>query len=295
MIGPGRAFDTDRWYVICTNLIGGCRGSTGPSSADPDTGRPYGSAFPPLTVADLVRAQKAFLDELGIDSLLAVTGASLGGMQALQFAVDFPDLVQSVVAIASTAHLDTQGVALNAIARNAITSDPGWQGGDYYDTGEEPRVGLALARQVGHVTYLSKSSMREKFGRALAAEAGEPSLTEPYFAVESYLRYQGAKFVDRFDANSYLVFSRALTWFDLPLDRLPGANARFLLLSFTSDWIYPPSDSDELAGLIAGAGLEVEHVSLETTYGHDSFLLEHELQAPPVRRFLDQTYERAGR
>jgi homoserine O-acetyltransferase len=224
-----------------------------------------------------------------------VSGASLGGMQALQFAVDHPALVGGVVAIAATARLDTQGVAMNAIARNAITSDPDWRGGDYYGTGRTPRTGMALARQVGHLTYLSKQSMREKFGRTLAGDAGEPSLTEPHFAVESYLRYQGAKFVDRFDANSYLVFSRALTLFDLPPEAFAAARARFLLISFTSDWIYPPSDSDELAGALVANGREVEHVTLDTTYGHDSFLLEDALQAPHIRRFLAETYEQARR
>lgn len=290
MIGPGRAFDTDRWFVVCTNLLGGCRGSTGPASLDPDTGHPYGSAFPPLTIADLVRAQKAFLDELGIDSLLAAAGASMGGMQALQFAVDHPDVVRGVVAIASTAHLDARGIALNAIARNAITTDPDWQGGDYYQTGRAPRTGLAVARQVGHITYLSRRSMQEKFGRTLAAEADGGTLTEPWFAVESYLRYQGAKFVDRFDANTYLLFSRALTWFDLPLERLREARARFLLLSFSSDWIYPPAASDELEAALRAAGREVEHTTLDVPYGHDSFLLEDALQAPYVRRFLEETY-----
>jgi homoserine O-acetyltransferase/O-succinyltransferase len=278
MIGPGRGFDTDRWHVVCTNLLGGCRGTTGPASIDPDTGKPYGSTFPPLTVADLVRTQQVFLAELGIDSLLCVTGASLGGMQALQFAVDYPELVRSVVAIASTAHLDTQGVALNHVARTAITSDPDWQGGDYYGTGREPRTGLAIARQIGHITYLSKHSLRAKF-------------PDDRFDVESYLAYQGERFVGRFDANTYLLFSKALTRFDLPPERLAEARARFLLLSFTSDWIYPPSDSDELADALRAAGRDVEHVTLETTYGHDSFLLEDELQAPYVRRFLERTHE----
>jgi homoserine O-acetyltransferase/O-succinyltransferase len=290
MIGPGRAFDTDRWFVVCTNLLGGCRGSTGPASLDPETGRPYGSAFPPLTIADLVRAQKAFLDELGIDSLLAAAGASMGGMQALQFAIDHPDVVRGVVAIASTAHLDTRGIALNAIARNAITTDPDWQGGDFYGTGRPPKTGLAVARQVGHITYLSRQSMHEKFGRTLAGEADRPTLVEPWFAVESYLRYQGAKFVGRFDANTYLLFSRALTWFDLPLERLREARARFLLLSFSSDWIYPPSASEELESALRAAGREVEHTMLDVPYGHDSFLLEDALQAPYVRRFLEETY-----
>jgi homoserine O-acetyltransferase/O-succinyltransferase len=275
MIGPGRAFDTDRWHVICTNLLGGCRGSTGPSSIDPTTGRPYGSAFPPLTVADLVRAQRALLAELGIESLACVTGASLGGMQALEFAVDYPELVRGVVAIASTARLDAQGVALNSVARNAITSDPDFAGGDYYGTGRTPDAGLAVARQIGHITYLSKHSLKAKF-------PGDR------FAVESYLAYQGEKFVHRFDANTYLLLSRALTRFDLQLDRFLDARARFLLLSFTSDWIYPPACSDELAEALSAAGREVEHVTLETTYGHDSFLLEDELQAPHIRRFLDR-------
>jgi homoserine O-acetyltransferase/O-succinyltransferase len=278
MIGPGRAFDTDRWHVICTNLLGGCRGSTGPSSLDPDTGKPYGSAFPWLTVADLVRTQRAFLAELGIESLLCVTGASLGGMQALQFAVDYPDFVRSVVAIASTAHLDAQGVALNHVARTAIASDPDFHGGDYYGTGREPRAGMAIARQIGHITYLSKHSLRSKF-------PGDR------FAVESYLAYQGEKFVARFDANTYLLFSKAITRFDMPGDRFRDARARFLLISFTSDWIYPPSDSDELADMLRAAGRDVEHVTLETTYGHDSFLLEDEGQAPHIRRFLAETYE----
>jgi homoserine O-acetyltransferase len=273
MIGPGRAFDTDRWRVVCTNLVGGCRGSTGPSSIDPETGRPYGSRFPELTVADLVRVQRAFLAELGIESLLTVTGASLGGMQALQFALDYPKLVRSVVAIASTSHLDTQGIALNAIARNAITADPDWQGGDYYGTGREPRAGLGLARQVGHVTYLSKEALRGK-------SRGER------FGVESYLEHQARRFVDRFDANTYLLFSRALTRFELTPAQLAAVRAPVLLISFTSDWIYPPSDSEELA-----AGLpRAEHVRLETAYGHDSFLIDADLQAPPIRRFLERTW-----
>jgi homoserine O-acetyltransferase len=280
MIGPGRAFDTDHWHVVCTNLLGGCRGSTGPSSIDPGTGTPYGSRFPPLTVADLVRAQRAFLAELGIESLRCVTGASLGGMQALQFAVDHPELVRGVVAIASTARLDTQGVALNSVARSAITSDPDWAGGDYYGTGRAPSAGLAIARQIGHITYLSKHSLRAKF-------PGDR------FDVESYLAYQGEKFVGRFDANTYLLLSRALTRFDLPPERFADARARFLLLSFTSDWIYPPCDSDALAEALRAAGREVEHVTLETTYGHDSFLLEDELQAPHIRRFLERIDEEA--
>lgn len=270
MIGPGRAFDTDRHRVVCTNLVGGCRGSTGPSSINSVTGRHYGSDFPQLTVADLVRAQRAFLAELGIDSLLAVTGASLGGMQALQFALDYPDLVRSVIAIASTAGLDAQGVALNAIARAAITADPDWQGGDYYASGRSPRAGLGLARRIGHVTYLSKESLRTK------SRGGR-------LGVEEYLDHQAERFVERFDANTYLLFSHALTRFELSAAELAAIRAPVLLISFDSDWIYPPSDSDVLAAGLPNA----RHVRLETGYGHDAFLLEADLQAPPIRRFLD--------
>ncbi|HVU78968.1 MAG TPA: homoserine O-acetyltransferase [Gaiellaceae bacterium] len=261
MIGPGRAFDTDRFHVVSTNLIGGCRGSTGPGSVDPETGEPYGRSFPQLTVADLVRAQKAFLDALGIPRLAAVAGASLGGMQALQFATDYPDYVDAVVAIASTKALDTQGVALNAVARNAIRNHP------------EPREGMRIARQIGHITYLSRESIRDKSG-------------DDRFGVESYLDYQADKFVQRFDPETYLLFSTALTRFRLDEERLRDTNARFLLLSFSSDWIYPPSDSEALRETIEGAGKEVRHVTLETSYGHDAFLLEAQTQAPHIRSFL---------
>jgi homoserine O-acetyltransferase len=261
MIGPGRAFDTDRFHVVSTNLIGGCRGSTGPGSTDPETGEPYGATFPPLTVADLVRAQKAFLDALDIPVLAAVAGASLGGMQALQFATDYPDFVRNVVAIASTKALDTQGVALNKVARNAIQSHP------------DPVEGMRIARQIGHITYLSRESIRDKS-------------TGDRFGVERYLDYQADKFVQRFDPNTYLLFSTALTRFELDEAKLLHAQARFLLLSFSSDWIYPPSDSDALAATLRDAGRDVRHVTLETSYGHDAFLLEAELQAPHVRSFL---------
>jgi homoserine O-acetyltransferase len=301
MIGPQKAFDTRRYHVVSTNLIGGCRGSTGPSSTNPDTGEPYGPDFPVLTVGDMVRAQRHVLDALGIERILCATGASLGGMQALEWTVDFPGDVDLCIAIASTGALDPQGVALNAIARNAITSDPDWQGGRYYGTGRAPRAGLALARQVGHVTYLSKHSLAEKFGRRLQARDDVSfSLEEADFAVESYLRHQGRRFVDRFDANTYLYLSRALTYFDLArthgdgsLERaLEPAQASFLLLSFSSDWIYPPSDSDELERTLRALGKDVEHVSLDTTYGHDSFLLEERAQAPHIALALEQALTR---
>jgi homoserine O-acetyltransferase len=300
MIGPGKPFDTDRYHVVCTNLLGGCRGTTGPGSTDPATGRPYGSAFPVITVGDMVRAQRAFLDAIGLDRLLCATGASLGGMQALQWTIDHPDDVDLCLAIASTAHLDARGVALNAVARNAIMADPDWQGGDYYGTGREPKRGLAVARQVGHITYLSRHAFAEKFGRSLQERDDiSYTLSETDFAVESYLRHQGARFVERFDANTYLYTSRALTYFDLARqygsleDAFRRARAAFTLLSFSSDWMYPPRDSVELEQALQAAGREVEHHCLETSYGHDSFLLDEDVQAPHIAAALDRASGRA--
>lgn len=296
MIGPGKPFDTDRFHVVSTNLLGGCRGTTGPGSTNPATGRPYGSAFPVITIPDMVRAQRAFLDELEIDRVLCVAGASMGGMQALQWTIDHPDDVDLCLGIATTAHLDARGLALNAVARNAIMSDPDWQGGDYYGTGRAPTSGMAVARQIGHITYLSRHAFREKFGRRLQErDTISFTLSEPDYAVESYLRYQGERFVERFDANTYLVMSRALTYFDLVLpDAFAHAAAGYALLSFSSDWMYPPADSDELAVALRAAGREVEHVCLETTYGHDSFLLEEAAQAPHIVAALDRALERRG-
>jgi homoserine O-acetyltransferase len=290
MIGPGKPFDTERYHVVCTNLLGGCRGTTGPMSTNPATGKPYGSDFPVITIADMVRTQRAFLDVLGIERLLCATGASMGGMQALQWTIDHPDDVDLCLGIATTAHLDTRGVALNAVARNAIMADPDWQGGDYYGTGRSPDAGMAVARQIGHITYLSRYSFQEKFGRRLQ-DRDDVSYTLGHtdYAVESYLRYQGERFVQRFDANTYLLMSRALTYFDLPLpDAFAHARASYSLLSFSSDWMYPPTDSEELADALAANGREVEHVCLQTTYGHDSFLLEEAAQAPHIVAALER-------
>src|SRR4051794_15549689 len=294
MIGPGKPFDTDRFHVVCTNLLGGCRGTTGPASTNPDTGRPYGSTFPVITIADMVRTQRAFLDRLGIERLLCVTGASMGGMQALQWTIDHPDDVDLCLGIATTAHLDARGVALNAVARNAIMSDPDWQGGDYYGTGRTPDAGMAVARQIGHITYLSRFAFREKFGRRLQdRDDVSYALADTDFAVESYLRYQGRRFVERFDANTYLLMSRALTYFDLDVpDAFAPARAAYALLSFSSDFMYPPSDSQELVAALEANGLEVEHTCLETTYGHDSFLLEEAAQAPHIRAALERAVAR---
>lgn len=296
MIGQGKAFDTDRFFIISPNLLGGCRGTTGPSSRNPVTGRPYGSDFPVITVADMVKAQRALLDELGITRLFAVAGGSLGGMQALEWAVQRPDQVDVVIAIASTHALHPQGVAWNAIARNAITADPDWQDGDYYGTGRAPIAGMGVARMVGHITYLSAASVRNKFGRRLrAADDIRYELTTPEFEVESYLRHQASTFVKRFDANTYLYTSRALSYFDLArqygagqLSRAVNAvSARTLLISFSSDWLYPPEGSAELADALRAAGKDVEFHVIDAPYGHDCFLLEEARQTPLIRAFLE--------
>ena len=297
MIGPGKAFDTDRYFVISTNLLGGCRGTTGPSSLDPETGRPYGSDFPVITVADMVRTQRAFLDVLGIERLAAVAGGSLGGMQAFEWAIRYPDDVGAVVAIASTHALHPQGLAWNAIARDAIMRDPAWQGGDYYGTGHKPDAGMGLARMIGHITYLSAPALIDKFGRRLQfAQDIRYTVTEPEFEVESYLRHQADSFVRRFDANTYLYTSRALTYFDLArqygggsLTRaLEGVSARALLIAFSSDWLYPPSGSHELEAALRAAGKRVELHVIDAPYGHDCFLLEEARQTPIIRQFLQE-------
>ena len=294
MIGPGKAFDTDRYFVVSTNLLGGCGGTTGPSSVDPAMGRPYGSDFPVITVADMVRTERAFLDELGIERLAAIAGGSLGGMQAFEWAILYPGQVDAIVAIASTHAIQPQGVAWNAIARNAITADPDWQGGHYYDTGRRPDGGMGIARMVGHITYLSAVGLGDKFGRRLQfSDDIRFTLTEPEFEVESYLRHQASTFVRRFDANTYIYTSRALTYFDLARQHggtlqsaLRDVEARTLLIAFSSDWLYPPSGSEELADALRALGKDVELHVIDAPYGHDCFLLEEARQTPMIQDFL---------
>ena len=304
MIGPGKAFDTDRFFVVSSNLLGGCRGTTGPSSTNPATGRPYGSDFPVITVADMVRAERALLNELGITRLAAVAGGSLGGMQALEWAVQYGDQVDAIIPIASTHALHPQGVAWNAIARNAITADPDWQGGHYYGTGRAPTAGMGVARMVGHITYLSATSLNDKFGRRLQfADDIRYRLTEPEFEVESYLRHQADTFVKRFDANTYLYTSRALSYFDLARQygggrlthALRNVSARTLLIAFSSDWLYPPAGSEELAAALRAAGKEVELHVIDAPYGHDCFLLEEARQTPMIQEFLARPPEAVER
>jgi homoserine O-acetyltransferase len=295
MIGPGKAFDTDRYHVVSTNLLGGCRGSTGPSSVDPATGRPYGSDFPVITVADMVRTQRAFLDALGIERLAAVAGGSLGGMQAMEWAILYPDQVDAVVSIASTHALHPQGMAWNAIARESIMRDPDWQNGHYYASGRRPDAGMGVARMVGHVTYLSAAALDDKFGRRLqSSDDIRYTVTEPEFEVESYLDHQADAFVRRFDANTYLYTSRALTYFDLARQHGQGSlakafesvTARTLLIAFSSDWLYPPSASHDIEEALSTLGKPVELEVIDAPYGHDCFLLEEARQTPVIRRFL---------
>ena len=295
MIGPGKAFDTDRYFVVSTNLLGGCRGTTGPSSLDP-TGKPYGSDFPVITVADMVRTERAFLDELGIERLAAAAGGSLGGMQAFEWAILFPDQIDAVVAIASTHAIHPQGMAWNAIARESIMRDPAWQDGRYHGTDDAPHAGMGIARMIGHTTYLSAIGLHDKFGRRLQfADDIRYTVTEPEFEVESYLRHQADSFVRRFDANTYLYTSRALTYFDLArqygrgsLTRaLESVTARTLLIAFSSDWLYPPSGSREIEEALRALGKPVELCVIDAPYGHDCFLLEEARQTPIIRGFLE--------
>jgi homoserine O-acetyltransferase/O-succinyltransferase len=291
MVGPGKAFDTNRYFVICSNFIGGCKGSTGPSSINPSTGRPYGLDFPMITVSDMVKVQKKLIEHLGLESLLTVSGGSLGGMQALEWALAYPASVRSVIPIASTSRLSDQGIAFNEVGRNAITSDPNWNGGDYYGR-EIPAGGLAIARMIGHITYLSDEGMGMKFGRRLQDKEDYGYDFSTDFAVESYLKYQGDKFVERFDANSYLYITKAMDYFDIKgkygslVDAFSRVTSKFLVISFTSDWLFPSYQSKEIVKALMVNDKDVSYCEIRSAYGHDSFLLEGEKQARLMSSFL---------
>ncbi|HBY60045.1 MAG TPA: homoserine O-acetyltransferase [Solibacterales bacterium] len=295
MIGPGKAFDTDRYFVICSNVLGGCRGTTGPVSLNPATDAPYAMAFPVITIADMVRLQKKLIDHLGIPKLLTVAGGSMGGMQALQWAVAYPDSVASVMPIASTARHSAQQIAFNEVGRQAIMADPDWDGGNYYGK-KPPGRGLAVARMVGHITYMSDDSMREKFGRRLRDRESFGFDFEVDFEVESYLRYRGGQFVDRFDANSYLYITKAMDYFDVTNGQrslaaaLEGVTARVLVISFTSDWLYPSYQSLEIVNALRSRNRDVAYCELSSSYGHDAFLVEVAEQTEVVRGFLERTF-----
>jgi len=291
MIGPGKAFDTNRYFIICSNVIGGCKGSIGPSSINPATGRPYAMDFPFITISDIVNAQKHLIDFLGIERLLCVTGGSMGGMQALQWVASYPERVRSAIPIATTKKHSPQQIAFNEVARQAIMADPAWHDGDYYEYGQ-PGKGLAVARMIGHITFMSDQSMEEKFSRRI--KKGRLNFNfDPEFEVEGYLHYRGANFVKRFDANSYLYLTKALDYFDLSGGKLipqgKRIDTRFLVISFKSDWLYPSSQSQEIVRLLKRRHVDATYCELNSTYGHDAFLVEVEEQTTLIKHFLDKT------
>jgi homoserine O-acetyltransferase/O-succinyltransferase len=291
MIGPGKAFDTREYFVISSNVIGGCKGSTGPSSVNLQTGRPYALSFPIVTIRDMVNTQKVLIDHLGIEQLLCVVGGSMGGMQVLQWVVSYPDRVRLAIPIATTSKLSAQAIAFDEVGRQAIQSDPHWKGGDYYGK-PIPRRGLAIARMIGHITYLSERSMHQKFGRKLQdkTEYGYNFLAD--FQVESYLQYKGDNFVSRFDANSYLYISKAMDYFDLAQpygtleQALGGVKAKFLVISFSSDWLFPSYQSKEIVSALRRVGAQAIYTEIQTDYGHDAFLLESEQLGSLITNFL---------
>lgn len=294
MVGPGKAFDTNKYFIICSNILGGCKGSTGPSTINPKTGKPYGMNFPIITVKDMVHCQKELLKHLGISKLLSACGGSLGGMQALEWAVSYPGMCQSVIPIATTYLLSAQGIAFNEVGRQAIIMDPYWNRGDYYDKPNKPHNGLALARMIGHITYLSDISMHQKFGRQLRDREKPDYKFEIEFQVESYLHYQGDAFVKRFDANTYLYITKAMDYFDmtsgftsLKESMKRAAGVKFLLVSFSSDWLFPPYQMKEITGALRANAMDVTYCDIKTDYGHDAFLLEVDELTHLITHFLE--------
>ena len=294
MVGPGKGIDTNRFFVVCSNILGSCMGSTGPASVNPKTGSPYGLRFPVVTIGDMVEAQKALLDHLGITRLHAVIGGSVGGMQALEWSVRYPEMVESAVLLATTTRHSALAIAFNEVARQSIMADPNWNGGDYYGCCK-PDMGLAVARMIGHITYLSDESMRLKFGRRLQDKADFSFNFDADFQVESYLRYQGRKFVERFDANAFLYVTKAADYFDLERHHGNGSavaafaktRARMLVISFTSDWLYPTYQSRAMVKAMKKNGLDVSFCEIEAQWGHDAFLIPSERLSGIMKGFLE--------
>lgn len=288
MIGPGKAFDTNHYFVICSNVIGGCKGSTGPSSINSDTGKPYALDFPVITIGDMVDAQRHLVDFLGIDRVLSVVGGSMGGMQVLQWVSAYPERVRSAIAIATALKHSPQQIAFNEVVRQSIMSDPAWRKGNYYGHGQ-PYNGLSVARMIGHITYMSGSSMEAKFSRRLKNGGYSFSFGED-FMVEGYLRFRGDNFVKRFDANSYLYITKAMDYFDLSGDRLPlgkqHIDTRILVISFTSDWLYPSDQSRDIVRSLKNKKIATTYCELKSTWGHDAFLVEVEEQTRLIKNFL---------
>ena len=301
VVGSGRPIDLDRYFVICANVLGGCMGSTGPSSYDPVSGRIYGLNFPVITIADMVRAQAELISALGIETLFAVVGGSMGGMQALQWASGFPERLFSAVCIASAARHTAQNIAFHEVGRQAIMADPEWKGGDYLRLAVRPEKGLAVARMAAHITYLSEPALQRKFGRELQRD-GLSWGFDADFQVESYLRHQGSSFVDRFDANAYLYITRAMDYFDLgnahggvlaqAFER--ARDVRFCVLSFTSDWLYPTTESRRIVRALNAAGARASFLEIESDKGHDAFLLDEPILHGALRGFLDAAANARG-
>ena len=301
MVGPGKPIDTNRFFVVCANVIGGCMGTTGPAEIDPATGRPFGLTFPLVTVRDMVKAQAMLLDSLGIEEILCITGGSMGGMQVLQWAASYPQRVVSAIPIATAARHSAQNIAFHEVGRQAIMADPDWHGGDYQLHGTMPSKGLAVARMAAHITYLSEAALQRKFGRSLQNRAAISFQFAPDFQVESYLHHQGLSFVDRFDANSYLYITRAMDYFDLAADydgvlaeAFRGSKTRFCIISFTSDWLFPPIENKRIAHALNAAAANVSFVEIDTDGGHDSFLLDEPEMFATVRGFLNAVAAQRG-
>ena len=296
MVGPGRGIDTNKYFVICSNFLGGCSGTTGPGSINPATGQPYGLDFPIITIADMVKVQKLLLDKLGIKQLLACIGGSIGGMQVLQWAIEYSDFVKAVIPIATSTHLGAQSIAFDAVGRNAILGDTNFADGRYTDE-KGPDRGLAIARMIGHITYLSEQGMREKFGRDLRNADSYSYELNSEFAVETYLDHQGQSFVERFDANSYLYITKAADYFDLKKDygslneAFANTKSRFLVISFASDWLYTPAQSRAMVDALAATNKDVSYCDITSPYGHDAFLLEPEVLGRFICCFLQATYK----
>lgn len=301
MVGPGLTLDTDRYFIICANVLGGCMGTTGPQETDPATGRPYGLSFPVITIRDMVMAQKLVIDALGIEQLFCVIGGSMGGMQVLQWAANYPERVYTAVPIATAAKHSAQNIAFHEVGRQAIMADPDWRQGDYYSAHTRPRAGLAVARMTAHITYLSEAALQAKFGRKLQDRQALSFGFDADFQVESYLRYQGSSFVERFDANAYLYITRAMDYFDLPdeydgvlANAFRGTETRFCIISFTSDWLYPTSENREIVQALNAVAANVSFVEVESDKGHDAFLLDEPEMFKTLNGFLNAAARKRG-
>jgi homoserine O-acetyltransferase len=301
LIGPGKPIDTDRYFVICSNVLGGCMGTSGPASTDPATGEPFGTEFPVVTISDMVRAQARLIEHLRIETLLAVVGGSMGGMQVLAWASLFPERVFAAMPIATAAKHTAQNIAFHEVGRQAVMADPDWRGGRYMEEGMRPVKGLSVARMAAHITYLSEPALQRKFGRKLQNRDAPTFSFDADFQVESYLRHQGFTFVERFDANSYLYLTRAMDYFDLAADNggslaaaFRATRTRFCLVSFTSDWLFPTSDSRQIVHALNAAGASVSFVEIESDKGHDAFLLEEPSLFATTHGFLDAAARARG-